>query len=250
MVGRQARNLFREPIWIALMLIQPMVWLLLYGQLFRRLPSLDPTGFGTTSYILFLTPGIVVMNSFFGGTWSGMSMITDLDRNVIERFLATPVSRISLVLSQVVRAGLTASIQALIILVVGLALGARVHEGVAGWIVVVAAAALVAALFAGISHGIALIVRREATMIAMANFIGLPLFFLSTALISATAMPHWMTWAARFNPLNWGVVAARDVTLPDSNWISAVWHLGLLAGATAITAAFATWTFRAYQRSL
>jgi ABC-2 type transport system permease protein len=248
MVGRQARNLFREPIWIALMLIQPMVWLVLYGQLFHRLPTLGH--FGTTSYIVFLTPGIVVMNAFFGGTWSGMAMVTDLDRNVIERFLATPVSRISLVLSQVVRAGLTAVIQSLVILVIGFALGARIHAGALGWVVVLAAAALVAAAFAGISHAIALLVRREATMIAMANFIGLPLFFLSTALISSTAMPHWMTWAARFNPLDWGVVAARDVALPHSDWPSALAHLGLLAAAAAATTAFATWTFRAYQRSL
>jgi ABC-2 type transport system permease protein len=248
MVGRQARNLFREPIWIALMLIQPMVWLLLYGQLFKRLPALG--GFGTDSYIEFLMPGIVVMNAFFGGTWSGMAMITDLDRKILERFLATPVSRISLVLSQVVRAGITATIQSLILLVVGFVLGARIDAGAAGWLVILVASALVAATFAGISHGIALLVRKEATMIAMANFIGLPLFFLSTALIAESAMPEWIRWAAKFNPLEWGVVAAREVTLAATSWSSVAGHLGLLAAAVAVTSAFATWTFRAYQRTL
>lgn len=248
MVGRQARNLFREPIWIALMLIQPMVWLLLYGQLFKRLPALG--GFGTDSYIEFLTPGIVVMNAFFGGTWAGMSMITDLDRKILERFLATPVSRISLVLSQVVRAGITATIQSLILLVAGFVLGARIDAGAIGWLVILVAAALVAATFAGISHGIALLVRKEATMIAMANFIGLPLFFLSTALIAESAMPEWIQWAARFNPLEWGVVAAREVTLGGTSWSSVAAHLGLLTAGAAATAAFATWTFRAYQRTL
>ena len=51
MVGRQARNLMREPIWIALLLIQPMIWLVLYGQLFKRVVHLG--GFGTTSYVTF-----------------------------------------------------------------------------------------------------------------------------------------------------------------------------------------------------
>ena len=88
MVVRQARNLMREPIWIALLLIQPMVWLVLYGQLFKNVTRLG--GFGTTSYITFLAPAIVVMNAFFGATWSGMAMISDLDHKVIERFLATP----------------------------------------------------------------------------------------------------------------------------------------------------------------
>src|SRR5581483_8435308 len=71
MVVRQARNLAREPIWIVMMIIQPMVWLLLYGQLFKNVTRLG--GFGTQSYITFLAPAIVVMNAFFGATWSGMS---------------------------------------------------------------------------------------------------------------------------------------------------------------------------------
>src|SRR6185312_12847576 len=56
MIVRQARNLMREPIWIALLLIQPMIWLLLYGQLFSRVPSLRG---GASTYVEFLLPGIV-----------------------------------------------------------------------------------------------------------------------------------------------------------------------------------------------
>jgi ABC-2 type transport system permease protein len=182
MVGRQLRNLMREPIWIALLLVQPMVWLLLYGQLFKRVTHLPGGGFGTTSYITFLAPAIVIMNAFFGATWSGMAMISDLDRDVLPRFLATPVSRISLVVSQIVRSALIAVIQGAIILLVSIALGVRVHTAVLGWIVVLLAAALMNSAFAGLSQGIALLVRKEATMIAIANFIGLPLFFLSSTL--------------------------------------------------------------------
>ena len=250
MVGRQARNLVREPIWIVLLLVQPMVWLLLYGQLFKRVTHLPGGGFGTTSYITFLAPAIVVMNAFFGTTWSGMSMITDLDRDVIPRFLATPVSRIALVVSQVIRYAMTAVIQGTIILLVSLALGVRVHAGLIGWLVIVATAALLNAAFSGLSVGIALLVRREATMIALANFISLPLFFLSSTLISIKQIPDWMRLAAKFNPVNWGVVAAREVVLPGVDWGAVALHLGLLTALSVATAAFATWTFRAYQRTL
>ena len=247
MVVRQARNLMREPIWIALLLIQPMIWLLLYGQLFSRVPALRG---GASTYIEFLTPGIVVMNAFFGGTWAGMAMITDLDRNVVSRFLATPASRLSIVLSQVVRSGLTALIQALIILLVGLALGVRVHGGAPGWLVVLVMGALVAMVFAGISNGIALLVRREATMIAAANFVGLPLMFLSSILIQQTVMPDWMSEVSRYNPVNWGVRAARDAVVVGGNCDDVAVYTLLLIGLTAITSLFATWTFRVYQRSL
>ena len=248
MVVRQSRNLMREPIWIALLLIQPMVWLVLYGQLFKNVTRLG--GFGTTSYITFLAPAIVVMNSFFGATWSGMSMVADLDRKFVERFLATPASRLSLVLSQIVRSALTAAIQAVVILVVALALGVRVHSGLAGWLVVILVAMLVNSAFAGISQGLALLTRREATMITLANFIGLPLLFLSSTLLAESQMPHWMRVAADFNPVNWGVKAARGVVLPGTDWGSVGVHLGYLVIFSAVTAAFGTWSFRSYQRSL
>jgi hypothetical protein len=167
MVGRQLRNLMREPIWIALLLVQPMVWLLLYGQLFKRVTHLPGGGFGTTSYITFLAPAIVIMNAFFGATWSGMAMISDLDRDVLPRFLATPVSRVSLVVSQIVRSALIAVIQGVIILFVSLALGVSVHAGLLGWVIVLAGAGLMNSAFAGLSQGIALLVRKEATMIAI-----------------------------------------------------------------------------------
>ena len=248
MVVRQARNLMREPIWIALLLVQPMIWLILYGQLFKNVTRLG--GFGTASYVTFLAPAIVVMNAFFGATWSGMAMITDLDRKVVERFLATPASRLAIVLSQIVRSAITAAIQALIILLVALGLGVRVHTGALGWLAIVVAAMLVNSAFAGISQAIALLTRKEATMIAIANFIGLPLLFLSSTLLAQAQMPHWMRVVSRFNPVNWGVKAARDVVLPATDWSSVGLHLLFLLALSAVTAALATWTFRAYQNSL
>jgi ABC-2 type transport system permease protein len=248
MIGRQTRNLLREPIWIAILLVQPMVWLLLYGQLFKNVTRLG--GFGTDSYITFLAPAIVVMNAFFSASWSGMSMVFDIERKFVERFLATPASRLSIVLSQIVRSALTAAIQGVIILVVAAALGVRVHSGLAGWVVILLVAMLVNAAFAGFSQGIALLVRRESTVIALANFISLPLLFLSSTLLAQAQMPHWMRVLSDFNPVNWGVRASRGVVLPGTDWGSVGAHLGYLFALSVVTAAFANWTFRVYKRSL
>jgi ABC-2 type transport system permease protein len=247
MIVRQLRNLAREPIWIAMMVIQPIVWLVLYGQLFSRVGALRG---GANSYVEFLAPGIICMNSFFGGSWSGMAMITDLDRHVVDRFLAAPASRFAIILSQVVRAGITAVLQALLLLVLGLALGVRVHGGALGWLVVFLAAALLAMAFAGLSHGIALLVRTQASMIAASNFIGLPLMFISSILIPPSTMPRWIEVAARFNPVNWGVQAARNAVLTGGHWGATGGYLLLLVAAVATTSLFATWCFRSYQRSI
>ena len=247
MVGRQARNLFREPIWIVMMLVQPMIWLLLYSQLFRRV--VDLPGFETRSFLDFFAPAVVIMTAFFQGTWSGMGMITDLDRGVIERFLATPARRSSLVLSQVVRSGITSAIQGVIILVVSVALGTG-NGGPIGWLAIVVAAMLVSAGFSGISQAVALLTRREATMIAVANFIGLPLMFFSAMLIDFDLIPGWMQWAARVNPVQWAVDAAREPVLPATDWTLVAVSFALLTAFTAATAALATATFRTYQRTL
>lgn len=247
MVVRQLRNLSRQPIWVVMMVVQPMIWLVLYGQLFSKVPSLRA---GAGSYVEFLAPGIICMNAFFGGMWSGMGMITDLDRKVIDRFLAAPASRLAIVLSQVVRAGITAMIQSLILLVVGLALGVRVHGGLAGWLVVFAASFLLAAAFAGFSNGLALIFRRPESMIATANMVGLPLMFLSSILLTVTLMPGWIRAISRFNPVNWGVHAARNAVLTGGAWGTTGEFLLLLLAAMAVTSFFATWCFRTYQRSI
>ena len=248
MVVRQLRNIGRQPVWVVMMVIQPLIWLVLYGQLYKNVGA---QGRGATagSYIQFLAPGIVCMNAFFGGMWSGMGMITDLDRKVVDRFLAAPASRFAIVFSQVVRAGITAVLQTFLLLVVGLALGVRVHSGALGWLVVFAAAFLLAAAFAGFSNGLALIFRRPESMIATANMVGLPLMFLSSILVTFALMPGWIQSVAGFNPVNWGVHAARNAVNAGA-WSATGEYLGFLLAATAVTSLFATWCFRSYQRSI
>jgi ABC-2 type transport system permease protein len=248
MLVRHQRNFLRQPIWIVFALTQPMFWLLLYSQLFRRI--VDLPGFDTNSYVQFLAPGIVVMTSFFGATWSGMSMIDDLDRGVIERFLATPTRRISLIASQVLHTAIISVVQTVIILGTAWLLGTRVERGVVGWILIIAVAALVAAAFSGISHGAALLVRREETLIAILNFFGLPLTFISAVLIAESLMPGWMRWAAKFNPVNWAVIASRELSSRGTDWSRVGIYLGLLAAFAALTSALAARAFEAYRRTL
>ncbi len=248
MLVRHQRNFLRQPIWLVFALTQPMFWLLLYSQLFRRI--IDLPGFDTDSYVQFLAPGVVVMTAFFGAVWSGMAMIDDLDRGVVPRFLATRAHPGSLVVSQVLHAAIISMVQTVIILGTAWLLGARVERGVAGWLVITVVAALVGAGFAGISHGIALIVRREEPLIAILNFFGLPLTFISATLIAETLMPGWMQWAARFNPVNWGVVAAREMSSLDTDWGRVGIYTGLLLGFVAVASALATRAFGVYRRTL
>ena len=201
MLVRQGRALVRQPIWIAILIVEPIVWITLFSQLFRRIIELP--GFETGSYIQFLTPGIVVMAAFFSASWSGWNMLTDLDRGVLERFLATRVSRLAIVVSQVLRSSIIGVAKALLLIGVAHALGARVTAGLAGWLVLLLAAALISSVFSGISHAIALVVRSQDTLIASVSFFALPLTFFSTSLIAQDLMQHlFKVQINRLDPLH------------------------------------------------
>ncbi|MGZ4359350.1 MAG: ABC transporter permease [Gaiellaceae bacterium] len=248
MLGRQFRLLARQPIWIAIMLVQPMIWMLLYSQLFRRLPNLG--GFGTSSYVEYLTPGIVIMTAFSSGAWNGMTTVNELERGVFERFAAAPIGPSPLITSHTILNGITGAIQGVIILVIGLALGGHVHSGVAGWAVILFTGALAGMVFSSLSHGLGLLLRREESVIAAANFIVLPLMFVSSTLMAPQQMPHWMRVLASCNPVNWAVVAAREAELAGTDWALIGRNLGLLAAVNAAAAAFAVFALQRWRRSL
>src|SRR5450759_3322792 len=142
MAIRDMRNLLRQPWYVAFTLIQPMIYILLFSQLFRKVVEIP--GFGSGSYIAFLTPGIVVMTALFSGGWSGMSVVQDLDRGFMDRLLVSPVSRAAIITGRLVQLAFVIFVQASIIIVAGLIMGASFASGIAGVLVVIACAILLA----------------------------------------------------------------------------------------------------------
>jgi ABC-2 type transport system permease protein len=247
MAGRYLRNLLRQPWYIAFTLIQPMVWLLLFGELFKSVTKIP--GFGAVSYIAFLTPGVVVMTALFSGGWSGMSVVEDLDRGVMDRFLVSPVSRASIILGRLVQLAAVTVIQATIVIAVGYLRGASFANAI-GLLVVVVAAILLALPFAALSNAIALLLRREESVIGASNFILLPLSFLSTVFMARQLLPAWMQSFSKYNPVDWAVSASRSALQTNPDWGYVAGELGWLMGLTIACTWLATRAFRVYQRSL
>ncbi len=205
---RQLRNSLRTPVFLLLAFIQPLLWLVLFGQLFERavqLPGFDAQG----SYIQFLCPGLVAMSAFFGAAYSGLGLLVDLERGVMDRMLVTPVSRTALIAARILHSSAIAIPPCLLILGVAYLMGARVSGGVLGILSILLAAALIAGAMSAISHGVVLIAPRQDLVVAAINFAGLPALFVSTLMISEDLMPDWMRIAAKINPLNWAIVASR-----------------------------------------
>ena len=93
------------------------------GRVFKAIA--DIPGFAADSYVDYLTPGIVVMTAAFAGGWAGMGVIEDLDRGVVDRFLVSPVRRQALITGRLVQLAIVSVIQSLIVIALGLLVGAR-----------------------------------------------------------------------------------------------------------------------------
>lgn len=246
LLQRHIRATVRMPVWIIITLIQPVLWLTFFGQLFRRVVELP--GFAASAYIDHLAPGIVVMTALFGAAWSGMGLIQDLDTGVLHRMLATQARRAALIVAPVLHAALTVVVQGAIVLVLALALGARVPGAAPGVLAALATAGLLGAGTAALSHGVALLARREEALVAVVNFFGLPLTFLSTAFMAPPLMPPWMRVAARWNPVDWAVRAARDA-MAGEHWGAVLALAALLAAFLAAAVVFSLEAFRVYRRA-
>jgi ABC-2 type transport system permease protein len=244
---RYVRAFVRQPAWVAITLVQPMIWLLLFGALFRRVVEIP--GFRGGSYLQYLTPGVIVMTAISSAGWNGMSLIEDMDRGVLDRFLVSPVWRSALNVGSLAYGALTIAVQSLIIVAVGLALGARFHGGPGGIVLLVLIACLLGGAFAALSNALALVARQRETLIGAVTSTLLPLTFLSSAFMQRTLVPDWIRTIARFNPVNWAAEASRSVAIGGTDWGLVASRIGLLAALLVVATALATRTFGAYQRS-
>src|SRR6201996_3759276 len=166
LTGRKLRALARQPFVIFMGVIQPVIWLFLFGEMFRSI--IDIPGFSYQgSYLAYLIPGIVAMNAMSGNMWAGMSMIDEIDRGTLNRFLVTPASRLAIMNASVVEQAVTTTVQTLIIVGLGYAGGASFPGGVTGFVVLIAAAIEVGVLWGALSNTTGMLLRAREAIIGV-----------------------------------------------------------------------------------
>ncbi|MFG3012764.1 ABC transporter permease [Streptomyces cinerochromogenes] len=248
MTQRQLRVFARQPAYAVITLIQPVVWLFLFGSLFRKVVELG--GFGTTSYLDYLVPGVVVMSALGSNMWAGMGTLEEIQRGTLDRFLSTPVSRAALMNGNVVNNGLVTAFQSVVIVLLGLLGGAHYPGGVGGIAILVAAAVLLGTVFGALSNALGMLVRERESIIGINTFLLLPLTFLSSAFMAPSQMPGWMRHIADFNPLDWAMVAGRSAMSEHPDWGDVLGRGGALLALAIAAVWLSIRTFRSYQRSV
>lgn len=243
--GRNMRKTVRIPLLLFFSLFQPLLWLLLFTQIFKRLgESPDFQSQGYDSYLMFFAPSILVMTVLTSAFQSGMGMVTDLDSGMLDKFLISPIRRSSVLFGKVMADGSRMFMQGLLIIVVALAIGARIETGVVGAIVMLVLAALFGLAWAGLSNIVALRTRNPEMTMMIGILLTFPLLFLSTAMMPAGLLPSWLDTVGDFNPVSYVIDTARIFMNFGYDWGQVAKTLGVIAVVGAFTMTGATRAFR------
>jgi len=223
------KKLVRNPILLFFSLFQPIIFLLLFTQLF--------SSFGVllgVNYTLFATAGIVLQNAFSSAFQSGTAIVDDIKSGFLAKILATPASRASILLGRLLSDAFRVFAQSLIILVLAYGLGVFPATGILGYILI-----LVTVAFFGLAW-----TKSAETVFGIAGTLTFPLLFMSTALMKPELMPTWMQNVSAYNPISFAVNAIRDLIMTGYVWNSFSQAYGVISLIAVLTLGATLYEFR------
>jgi len=190
--------------------IQPILWLVIFGQTFSRIRAI-PTG--DVPYLDYLAPGIIAQSALFVAIFYGIQIIWERDAGILTKLLVTPSPRSALVAGKAFAAGVRTISQAIVVLVVAALLGVDLTWNPLKLLAVLVVVVLGAAFFSCLSMTIAGLVLRRDRLMGIGQAITMPLFFASSALYPIAIMPGWLKVLSHANPLTYEVSALRALLI-------------------------------------
>ena len=206
-------KIMKDPTEILSRSLQPVIWLLLFGEAFSRMKAVPVAG---GDYMAFLTPGILAQSITFVSIFNGLSIIWERDMGLLQKILTTPIERSALVLGKMLASTVRSLCQLVVVLIVAFFLGIHLQwsldrvAGLLGFVI------LGRPFFPGLSMVIASIVKTRDRMMGIGQLVTMPLFFASSALYPISIMPGWLQVFAKANPMSYLVDGLRGLLLDPS----------------------------------
>ncbi len=241
---REIKRFIRDRTRLVSMFVQPLLWLVIFGAGFGlrfAIPGL--------SYQQVIFPGIIAQTLLFTAMFMGISVIWDKEFGFMKEILVSPISRFSIFLGKMLGDSSSAFLQGIIVFFVGIALGITIDP--ITFLYTLPIMVLITFGLVSIGLTIASFMGSLESFGAIQTFINLPLFFLSGALFPLKGpginLPSWLTTAAAWDPLSYGVDALRSVIL-GASWtdlqIQPLWiDISIIALFDLIMIAIGTWAF-------
>jgi ABC-2 type transport system permease protein len=201
----------RRPVPLTFSFAQPLFWMLIFGFLFQRF-TLGPEYAGF-SYLDFLLPGICAMTVLFGASQAGIAIVHDLQTGFLQRMVRSSMHSAWILTGKSAAEVTRLLLQALVVALLGVALGARLQIDPLALLVALVALALFALAYASLSCWVALETKAQESMAVFVHVVNIPLLFTSTALVPLHQMPGWLETLARWNPLSLVANGLREALL-------------------------------------
>jgi ABC-2 type transport system permease protein len=262
LTNRDLVKWYKNPIQLFISLIQPVVWLGLFGKALNfgsfisSQPGITPAEvnainlqtFGTTSYFSFLAGGMLAFIILFTAAFAGMSVVWDRRFGFMNKALSTPVGRGAIVTGKVLQSVVRSLIQAAIVLGIAVLFGMDTTYfsplSIAGSFVILFLMAF------GLSSLFVMLALRSAdwqTQMAMINLLNLPLLFASNAMLPISIMPGWLQGVVKFNPVSYANDGVRQMLLGSTTTLAPLWVdfgvLALFAGLLSVLGIVLSWRF-------
>jgi ABC-2 type transport system permease protein len=231
----ELRKLLHDPTELLTRIIQPVLWLGVFGEVFTRIRAI-PTG--QMPYLDFMAPGVLAQSVLFISIFYGIAAIWERDLGLVHKLLVTPAPRVVLVLGKALSAGVRALPQAFMVYVLAWLLGVRVKWEVGALAGVAVIALLGAAAFSTLSLIAACIVKTRERFMGIGQALTMPLFFASNAVYPVSIMPGWLKAFARINPLTYEVDALRALMVAGGH---SLYGIGMDLLVLVITSAILTY---------
>ena len=233
---------FRNPMWIFLGLMQPMLYLLLYMPILQNI-GIDGNSGNTGKIASIFVPGMLV-NNVLGGFFTAYGFIDDMRRGIIDRWLVAPISKTTIVVSSIAGHIVNGIVQNLLLIGAGLFFGLNISMSIL--IVSIFLCSILAVSTIAISHAIAITLKDEGALAAFTNSIYLPLMLLSGSMLPIKMAPEWLQNIASLNPLYYIVEGNRDIFLGNYTSLAVIKAFVIGIGAAAISLFFTVRALRKY----
>jgi ABC-2 type transport system permease protein len=203
-------KLIRDPTEIISRAVQPVLWLVVFGQVLAQVRGIHT---GQLSYLAFITPGILAQSVLFSAIFYGIAIIWERDLGVVHKLLVSPARRSSLVFGKALAAGFRGILQAVVIYLIALVIHVSLRLDPLAIFAVLASVMLGSAIFATFSLIIACIVKTRERFMGIGQLMTMPLFFASNAIYPLDIMPGLLRFIAQINPLTYLIDALRGLMI-------------------------------------
>ena len=209
-VEADVRKLSHDPFELFTRMIQPSIWLLIFGQAMAQTRAISTGGL---PYLDYIAPGILAQSILFISIFYGIALIWERDMGVLHKILVTPAPRVVLVLGRGLAAGMRGLSQVVVIYLLSFFLGIHLRWDLLAILGVIATVLLAACVFSTLSLIAASIVKKRERFMGIGQVLTMPLFFASNALYPIEIMPTWIKVISYVNPLTYQVDALRSLMI-------------------------------------